>query len=602
MTTYSLTGIAVLRGQSGNFPVQGVLQNITLDVTVPDGTTGFSYTNSPNPGEPTPISTIQLPAGSQVLIEGDPADSNEESIFQVSWLENGQLRSAVVLQLFFEDADVPGYSNIDADALFILSGDTPNVNSVSDWNTLEANIQSIGPATGAFAPGVTIPFTSIYGTSTEDDRLIGTDGDDLLVGGAGNDTLLGGDGNDTLRGGDGNDRIETGDNTWDDYVEAGTGNDRVIMSDVQVGYVGIGHGDLSNRIVANIDGNANTGSINKGLGNGTTRLVDVANPMLADGFGIYGTRFNDRFNITVADNGWMQVRGGAGNDRIDISASNGALRIDYVGGTEGVVANLRTGRINNDGFGDSDRITGDGRAWEIRTTMHDDRVTGSGANESFILMGGNDQLNGAGGFDRVRYDRSGVDAVEVDLAAGTATGTWGGQAFSHQLSNIEAVRGSREGNDTISGTNGSNRLEGQGGNDRLIGRGGNDTLIGDEGRDRLDGGGGRDQLFGGDGNDTLKGGKGNDTLEGGSGNDLLNGGGGSDVFVFIPGGDDRVQGFRGVDRVDLSQVLSITDFADLQTNHMYQQNSHVVIDDGFGSSMTLLNTNLGDLDASDFLF
>lgn len=584
MTTYTLTGIAVLRGQTGNFPVQGILQDINFSVAVPDSTTTIRYTNTvdPNPDADTPISDIQI-TGGQAWIEGDPLDSQRESIFQVTWNDGGIQRTTVVLELFFEDADVPGYSNVDADALFILGGDPiPNLQTAAQWNAFESSIVAIGPATGAAGPNQDIPLSSIFADVAQNDRFIGTDGDDFLEGGRGNDTLIGGDGNDTLFGGNGNDRLVTGDNTWDDYVQAGTGNDRVIMSGIDHGFVSLGHSDLNRRIVVEIDGNANTGTIGKS-GRGTTTLVNVQNPMMADGLGIYGTSRDDIFRFTVTDGGWAQLRGEGGNDRFVLGESQGYLRLDYRNAEDGVVAHLGRGRVNDDGQGGSDRITGDGNVNEIRTGMFDDKVTGSGRDESFILMAGDDTLNGKGGFDLLRYDRSYVDAVNVNLGSGEATGTWRGESFTHHISNIEHVRGSREGNDTLTGNRQDNRLEGRGGNDTLKGQGGNDLLQGDDGRDRLVGGGGRD------------------TLDGGNGNDVLLGNRGADVFVFSSG-DDRVVGFGRTDEIDLRNAFGIDDFNDLINNHATQSGNNAVISDDADNSITLVNRDIDNLNADDFLF
>ncbi|MEP0156717.1 calcium-binding protein [Pseudophaeobacter sp.] len=625
MTTYTLTGIAVLRGQTGNYPVQGILQDINFSVAVPDSTTTIRYTNTvdPNPDADTPISDIQI-TGGQARIDGDPLDSQRESIFQVTWNDGGIQRTTVVLELFFEDADVPGYSNVDADALFILGGDPiPNLQTPAQWNAFESSIVAIGPATGAAGPNQDIPLSSVFADVAQNDRFIGTDGDDFLEGGRGNDTLIGGDGTDTLIGGNGNDRLVTGDNTWDDYVQAGTGNDRVIMSGIEHGFVSLGHSDLNRRIVVEIDGNANTGTIGKS-GRGTTTLVDVQNPMMADslgvyGLGVYGTSRDDIFRFTVTDGGWAQLRGQGGNDRFVIGESQGYLRLDYRNAEDGVVAHLGRGRVNDDGHGGSDRITGDGNVNEIRTGMFDDKVTGSGRDESFILMAGDDTLDGKGGFDRLRYDRSEVDAVNVNLGSGEATGTWRGESFTHHISNIEHVRGSREGNDILTGNRQDNRLDGRGGNDTLKGQGGNDLLQGDDGRDLLDGGSGRDTLDGGNGNDTLKGqgsndllqgnegndrlvgGGGRDTLDGGNGNDVLLGNRGADVFVFSSG-DDRVVGFGGTDEIDLRNAFGINDFNDLINNHATQNGNNAVISDDAGNTLTLVNRDMDNLNADDFLF
>jgi len=64
-----------------------------------------------------------------------------------------------------------------------------------------------------------------------DDTLIGGAGDDLLLGDGNNDKITGGAGNDGLFGGTGNDTITS---QGSDYIDAGSGDDRVILGDFAV--------------------------------------------------------------------------------------------------------------------------------------------------------------------------------------------------------------------------------------------------------------------------------------------------------------------------------------------------------------------------------
>jgi len=491
---------------------------------------------------------------------------------------------------------------------------------------------------------VNIPLTSLGATVSEDDLITGTPGNDVLRGGAGddeihgedgNDKLFGGNGDDKLFGGNGNDTLNPGNNNFEDIIYTGGGKDKVLLSGVSSGFVSLQHWDLTARVTVNIDGNANTGTIKK-AGAGTTTITDVQNPMLADGLGLSGTSFNDIFNITVADGGWMQISGGTGKDMFNITDSTGKLRLDYRhfdSAVGGVTVNLNLGKVKDDGFGTVDTITGTGKVWEIRSTMQDDRIIGSANDESFILMAGNDIVNGGDGFDRLRYDRTGVDGVYVDLDAGTATGTWRGDAFTHTIRNIEHVRGSNGddtlvaadgidtrlegldgddlfegafGADTLIGGNGKDRLWGDKGNDLLQGDAGNDKLWGEWGKDRLEGGDGNDRLDGGSGNDRMLGGKGNDKMIGGKGNDKMTGGGGFDTFIFSDG-NDTITDFNTAsdkEKIDLSDVGSITDFGDLTGGgHLTTDtNGNAVIDDLAGNTMTLTGVAVGDLEAGDFIF
>ena len=238
--------------------------------------------------------------GATVYMGGRPLAGNASSTLAVRWNVGGPIRTTTVLVMTFFEAEVDGYSNVDADAIFVLDGaPLPSIATRAQWNAFDGSIVSVGPATGTFAPNQEIPLTTFFDSSTENDLIIGGDGNDELIGGPGDDT------------------INPGDNMDTDFIQAGPGRDRVIFSDLERGYVHLDHSDLDEGITVEIDGNANTGLIDKG-GNGRTRLVDVQNPILAGadigGLGVVGTDFNDIFRVTSADGGWLQLRGGGGND------------------------------------------------------------------------------------------------------------------------------------------------------------------------------------------------------------------------------------------------------------------------------------------------
>jgi Ca2+-binding RTX toxin-like protein len=328
---------------------------------------------------------------------------------------------------------------------------------------------------------------------------MGYGGHDSIVGYGGNDWLLGGDGSDSLLGGDGNDTLNPGDNDNWDFIQPGAGIDIVDFSDMHNGFAHLEHGDLPNGIDVVIDGSTGngTGSIDKGQ-SGMTTLLSVSQALQATGLGIAGTGYGDSFDITNAPNGWIGVNGGDGTDSFTIDPSiNGIVRLDFAYGNQGVVVNLGTGTVTNDGYGNTETISGVGgnTRIELRSGNYDDTLIGSAFDDRFILRAGNDYADGLGGQDLVRYDRSGVTAVNVDLLAGLATGVWRGNAFQHTLMNIEDVRGSREDDDTLFGSAAANRLEGRGGDDTLNGWSGDDTLSGGEGDDLMIGGHGSDRFY-----------------------------------------------------------------------------------------------------------
>jgi len=393
---------------------------------------------------------------------------------------------------------------------------------------------------------------------------------------------------DLIGGGLGDDTITPGTNTGYDVIIGSLGNDTIdfaganFASYYEIRYVHEGFDVVANAITVDINGNTNTGSIST-VG-GLTTVLNINSALHSDGLGIRGTGFADTFNIDSGAGGWSQYAGMKGNDTFNITLT-GTVRISYsdwdgaLSPTQGVNVNLVTGVVSNDGWGNVDQINvlGGTGILAIRGTNHNDTILGSDGNERFILRAGTDTLDAGGGIDEVRYDRSGVGAVTIDLAAQTGTGTWNGLAFNHTLVNVENLRGSRTGDDTLLGDDADNQFQGRGGNDTLSGRGGNDILIGGTGNDIIDGGLGSDyaiysgasgavqvylnlhKSFGADGRDTLTnienlhgsnfsdrliGDAGNNILIGGSGNDVIKSKGGNDT-AFGDDGNDKIVGFDG---------------------------------------------------------
>ncbi|MDP5220713.1 calcium-binding protein [Ruegeria sp. 2205SS24-7] len=402
----------------------------------------------------------------------------------------------------------------------------------------------------AIAPGSVIENAD---SGVGDDLLIGNSHDNELYGGDGNDTLRGGLGNDTIVGGSGNDYLEPGDNSNVDAIRPGTGHDTIVFSDMITGQASVQLWDLDAGVRVWINGTANTGYINKGA-NGSAELVDVSVPLPTEigGLVIDGTVHDDTYTATAGAGGFLVIRTYAGNDTFNLKASNGHIRLAFDDWqiTNGVTIDLTTGIVSDDGHGMTDKINGVANLSSVHMTMLADSVLGNNQDNQFILKAGNDTVNGAGGFDLLRYDRTGVEAVTLDLNTGTATGTWRGEAFTHTISNIEHVRGSRDGHDDLTGRNGqNNRIEGRGGRDTIDGgANGNDTLEGGDGNDDIAGLSGNDLIDGGNGHDLLQGEGGRDTLQGGAGADTLQGGAGDDTLY---GGnqDDKLDGGDGDDRI-----------------------------------------------------
>jgi len=421
------------------------------------------------------------------------------------------------------------------------------------------------------------------------DSSTSVDGAGFLFDGVTSDiTLIGSAFGDTLGGGSGNDSIDPGITPVNgrDVIYGSMGNDVVNFSAVlpNRGYIQLTYADImAGGITAAINGAANTGSI--GLTAGTTTLVNVNRALDADtdGFALFGTAANDTFTITGGAGSYIGVGGSEGNDTFNL-ALTGDIRLIYDGSwhdyaLQGVVVNLATGVVANDGFGGTDTLNiTDGAGWlEVYASNLSDLITGSNrASESYILLGGNDTLHAGGGFDLLRFDRNAFTAgVAVDLAVGTATGYTGLNPFSHSISGVEAVRGTAAYNDTLQGSVGADTFEGLGGNDILRGGDGADTLWGGDGADTLNGGTGDDFIFGGDTSvdlrDVIYGGDGNDSVDGGHGNDLVFGGNGNDS---VEGGFgvDEIQGQAGND------VLTGSAFSDL----IFGGDGNDFVNGGFG--------------------
>ncbi|MEB8389325.1 calcium-binding protein [Rhodobacteraceae bacterium KMM 6894] len=496
MTTYTLNGY-FFDTHPDDEDITITLRSVSLSVVMAPGKTSFSYTyDEPQTGEPTDISLNNR--GTEfygVELDGVAYDSDadlEADLVEVLWDDGGTTRTSYVLN-FFNDGG--------GDYIFVIGGHPlPSFTSPAEFDVFDStqliSAQDV-PIGNAFAAGMLISLPSIPGvTISEHDEINGTSGDDMLLGGIGDDLI---------KGGEGDDLINPGDNVNYDLVLSGTGDDTIDMGDVVTGFIEIQHWDVSGSIDVTIDGNANTGSIDKGA-LGTTTLLDVENAILAGadigGLGIDGALFDDTFNIRSADGGWMEIRGNQGADDYTFLASTGDLRLDFINANQGMVADFTTGTISNDGWGNAETVVGFEHVTEVRATQFADSLTGTDDDyESWILKGGDDTLDAGGGWDRLRFDRSGVQAVTVDLDAETASGTWNGNAFNASIMGIEEVRGSRAGNDTIRGSSGAEKIRTNAGDDKVYDNGGNDTIELGDGDDYVRVGGGRDSYDGGDGSD-----------------------------------------------------------------------------------------------------
>ena len=122
----------------------------------------------------------------------------------------------------------------------------------------------------------------------------------------------------------------------------------------------------------------------------------------------------------------------------------------------------------------------------MRCSEFTDVIRGSDNDETFQCVGGDDTIDGGGGFDQLLFHRWGGARGLIVLreentegettGMGTARGMWNGKAFSYTFSNIEHVGGGPDW-DILVGSPGDDTLEGRGGYDIFVPRGGNDTIV-----------------------------------------------------------------------------------------------------------------------------
>ena len=334
-----------------------------------------------------------------------------------------------------------------------------------------------------------------------DDTAIAGANNDIIDGGAGDDTLTGGKGNDSVLGGSENDTMIWNNGDGTDLNTGGAGNDTVVSNgnDAAGEVYTYGPRNEPGRVQFDRAPNAE----NKGAFG-----IDLE----AESLVINSLGGDDKFSPTAA--------GLAGRTTITVNA--GADNDTVIGG-DGV--DIQNGDAGNDaligGKGDDTANGGDGddtMTWNNGDGT--DRNTG-GANNDVVVSNGNDAAgevytygpsNEAG---RVQFNR--------------APNAEGKAAFGINLEAENFVINSLGGNDQFNPT-----ADGIGGRTRIT----------------VNAGEGNDAVTGGDGTDIQNGDAGNDTLVGGKGGDTANGGDGDDTMIWNNGdGTDKNTGNAGTDTV-----------------------------------------------------
>ncbi|MBX3510675.1 MAG: hypothetical protein KF700_05700 [Hyphomonadaceae bacterium] len=386
------------------------------------------------------------------------------------------------------------------------------------------------------------------GAGTRADIILGHAGADTLNGNAGNDILVGGAGNDTVSGGDGADLMlwRVGDGR--DFLNGGAGTDTVhVAGDASAEVFRIY--TRTEALAAGLTGlNGNTEIVI--TRNGATNASIIAELDNVEEIIINGHGGGDTF-ITVGDftgtslaMSTITLEGGAGNDRVDISALRSAHRIVFRsnGGDDTVVGALRPQDVVELPWGANlfgalaDAADGAARVGDEAASITFDKSS------SYSLKSG----------DESRVIQASSTAPTDDPGSG---GDSGGHDDDHD-------------DDDMIGDSRDNSITGSHKADVIMGLSGNDILKGGAGDDKIYGGSGADHLLGQAGDDQLFGGSGNDRLEGGAGDDVLIGGAGNDTFIFDAGfGDDIILDFDanpqgGQDLLDISALgVTAADFA-----------------------------------------
>lgn len=218
-------------------------------------------------------------------------------------------------------------------------------------------------------------------------------------------------------------------------------------------------------------------------------------------------RGNNGNDTLVGGAGADLFRGGAGVDRFFGQGGNDRISFFEVAATQGVIADLETGIISNDGFGNVelfDSIEGLGGSTRFADTFRGnsgnnliladtaDTVEGRGGDDRIQLsgsVGGGGVIDGGDGFDfmyAITADRqedtngdgiadsvAGTQGVSIDLALGQVLNDGFGNTAT--LISIEGIGGGNL-SDTLLGDHNDNRINLSNGNDIIDGRGGTDTL------------------------------------------------------------------------------------------------------------------------------
>ena len=348
---------------------------------------------------------------------------------------------------------------------------------------------------------ITTPYNQINGTSSTE-VLNGTPDNDAIYGLEGTDYLYGYEGDDYLFGGEGRDRLDGG--AGDDVLYGGADSDTLVGgegADILDG--GVGDFDA-------VDYRTSSAGISVNLATGVGTGGDAEGDTLIDIESVVGSDFDDVIVGNADDN---YLRGGQGVDSFDGGDGTGD-RVSFYdrAATQGVIVDLSTGIIANDGFGNTetlvniesigggtafvDTYTGDANDNLIVTTGFGD-IVDAGAGDDRIHIQSAGTFDGGDGIDTLIFlttpfngqlyrvvvdtDSDGIadfeyttNGIHVDLSLGMIVDD--GFGDSGTVTNIENIDASGHA-DILIGDSADNEITGQGGDDTIDGGAGIDTAI-----------------------------------------------------------------------------------------------------------------------------
>lgn len=428
-----------------------------------------------------------------------------------------------------------------ASGFLVIDRETLEQDSITNVETLRFSDGDFAPAAIALnrlvAPAGTTNNT-VNGTANGD-YILGNDGYNLLQGQGGNDFIVaGGNGGaepmvDQIRGNDGNDTLVGG--AGADLFRGGTGVDRFFgmggndrISFFEVAATQGASADLESGVIAN-DGFGNVEAMSgiEGLG-GSTRFADTFlgssgnNLLLVDSSDtVNGRGGDDTIQLSGSVAGGGTIDGGDGLDFISFFTgdrqedTNGDGLADSVNATRGVVIDLSTSQIVNDGFGNTAGIV---NVEGITGGNFADTLTGNDNANRFGMTQGSDTIDGRGGIDILDTNNGAQANYSVATTANgyavTATITTTVFVFNPvtmvsepqttttvsttNVTNVERIRFAEgefnladlavsttptEGDDVLTGTADADTINALGGNDTINGLGGDDSIDGGSGTD-----------------------------------------------------------------------------------------------------------------------